>query len=343
MINLKTKYMGIEIDNPIIIGASNLVTDFDSLKKIQELGAAAIVYKSLFEEQMQLEEFQLDEKLTEFNDMHAEMITTHPKLEFAGPDEHMLNLRNARESISIPLIASINAVNTDTWISYAKLIAETGVDGIELNFYHTPSDFKKDANQIEDEQINIVKEISQNSPIPVSVKLSPDYSNILNFIQKLDKSGVNGVVLFNSFYQPDIDIHTEKHIKLYNFSNEGDYKKSLRFAGLLFENIQADICSSHGVFSGADVIRLILAGSTCVQVVSTLYKNGIPQIKKIKTELSEWMESKNYNSINEFRGKLSKTRLSNDPFVYKRAQYVNLLINSEEVFEHPSKISFKID
>lgn len=335
MKNIKTKYMGIEIDNPIIIGASNLVSDPDRLKKAEELGAAAIVYKSLFEEEMQLEEFQMDEKLTEFNDMNAEMITTHPQLEFAGPDEHLLNLRKAKESISIPLIASLNAVNTETWINYAKLIAETGVDAIELNFYHTPSDFKKEAKQIEDEQINIVKEIRKNSPIPVSVKLSPDYTNILNFIQNLDKAGVDGVVLFNSFYQPDIDISTEKHIKLYNFSNEGDYKKSLRFAGLLSENVKADICSSHGVFSGADVIKLLLAGSTCVQVVSTLYKNGMPQIEKIKKELSDWMDSKNYKSLDDFRGKLSKNKLGNDPFVYKRAQYVDLLIHSEEIFGIP--------
>ena len=327
--------MGIEIDNPIIIGASNLVNDLDKMKKAEELGAAAIVYKSLFEEELQLEEFQLDEKLTEFNDINAEMLTTHPKLQFAGPEEHLLNLRKAKESISIPLIASLNAVNTNNWISYAKLIAETGVDAIELNFYHTPSDFKKEAKQIEDEQISIVKEIRKNIIIPISVKLSPDYSNVLNFIQKLDKAGINGIVLFNSFYQPDIDINTEKHIKHYNLSNEGDYKKSLRFAGLLFDNIKADICSSHGVFTGADVIKLILAGSTCVEVVSTIFKNGLGQIDKIKKELIEWMESKNYNNIDEFRGKLSRTRLSNDPFIYKRAQYVDLLINSEEIFGKP--------
>jgi dihydroorotate dehydrogenase (fumarate) len=331
MKNLKTKYMGIEIDNPIIIGASNLVTDLDRLKKAEELGAAAIVYKSLFEEEMQLEEFQLDEKLTEFNDMNAEMLTTHPGLEFAGPEEHLLNLRKAKESLSIPLIASLNAVKTETWIKYAKSIAETGVDAIELNFYHTPSDFKKEAQEIEDEQINIVKEIRKNSTIPVSVKLSPDYTNILNFIKKLDKAGVDGVVLFNSFYQPDIDINTEKHVKLFNFSNEGDYKKSLRFAGLLFENIKADICSSHGIFTGADVIKLILSGSTCVQLVSTLYKHGLPQIGKINKQLTDWMDSKQYKSLEEFRGKLSKNKLGNDPFVYKRAQYVDLLINSEEL------------
>jgi len=333
MKNLKTKYMGIEIDNPIIFGASNMSTDLDMLKKAEELGAAAIVYKSLFEEQIQLERFQLDERLNEFNDLYAEMVTIHPNIKHAGPDEHILNLRKARESLSIPLIASLNAVNIDTWIKYAGLLSETGVNAIELNFYQTPSDFDKNAKDIEDEQINIVKEIRQNISIPISVKLSSDYSNILNFIKKLDQAGVDAFVLFNSFFQPDIDIKSEKHIKSFNLSNEGDYKKSLRYAGLLFENIKADICSSHGIFTGADVIKLILSGSSCVQVVSTLYKNGLSQISDIKKELVEWMDIKNYKSINEFRGKLSKNKLSRNPYIYKRAQYVDLLINSEEIFK----------
>jgi len=324
--------MGIELDNPIIVGASNLATNLDNLKKAEELGAAAIVYKSLFEEQIQLERFQLDERLSEFNDLYAEMITIHPHIEHAGPDEHLLNIRNAKEHLSIPLIASLNAVNNDTWLKYARLLSETGVDGIELNFYQIPSDFDKDAKDIEDEQINIVKEIKQNISIPVSVKLSPDYSNILNFIKKLDEAGVDAFVLFNSFFQPDINVTSEKHIKSFNLSNEGDYKKSLRYAGLLFENIKADICSSHGIFTGADLIKLILSGSSCVQVVSTLYKNGLSQIDNIKKELEKWMDIKNYTSIDEFRGKLSKNKLGNDPFVYKRAQYVDLLINSEEIF-----------
>lgn len=332
MINLKTKYMGIEIDNPIIVGASNLVTNLDHLKKAEELGAAAIVYKSLFEEQIQLERLQLDERLTQFNDMNAEMLTLHPQMEHAGPEEHLLNLRNAKESVSIPLIASLNAVNHETWIKYASLLGETGVDGIELNFYHVPSDFNKSAKEIEDEQINIVKEIRKNITIPVSVKLSSEYTNALNLIKNLDHSGVDAFVLFNSFFQPDIDIATEKHIKSFNFSSEKDYKSSLRYAGLLFENINADICSSHGIFSGADVVKLLLAGSTCVQVVSTLYKHGLGQIDTIKNDLIKWMESKNYQNIDEFRGKLSQNRLKGNPFVYGRAQYADLLLNSEKIF-----------
>ncbi|MDD2344804.1 MAG: dihydroorotate dehydrogenase-like protein [Bacteroidales bacterium] len=332
MKNLKTKYMGIELDNPIIIGASNMSNDLDKLKKAEEHGAAAIIFKSLFEEQIQLERLQLDEKLTEFNNLNAEMLTIHPSLKHAGPEKHLINLRNAKESLSIPVIASLNAVNYETWIKYAKLISETGVDGIELNFYQSPSDFTMDAKEIEDQQINIVNAIKKDSTIPISVKLSPNYSNILNFISKLDQIGVDAFVLFNSFFQPDIDVANEKHIKSLNYSNEGDYKKSLRYSGLLFGNIKADVCASHGVFTGADVIKLILSGATCVQGVSTFYKNDFKQITKIKNELLDWMETKNYKNLDEFRGKLSKNKLSNDSLVYKRGQYIDLLMNSENIF-----------
>lgn len=332
MKNLKTIYMGLELDNPIIMGASNMSKNIDSLKKAEELGVGAIVFKSLFEEQIQLETYQMEEKLTEFNEMNAEMITIHPNIEHAGPDEHLANLRNTKESLTIPLIASLNAVNNETWIQYARLISETGVDGIELNFYQVPSEFGKDSNEIEDAQINIVKEIKKIISIPVSVKLSSDYSNILNFIQKLDKAGVDAVVLFNSFFQPDIDIVNEKHLKTFNLSNEGDYKKSLRYSGLLFHNIEADICGTHGIFTGSDVIKLLLSGSTCVQVVSTLYKNGLGQVSSIRKELEEWMDKKGYKNIDEFRGKLSKNMLHSNPFVYKRAQYVDFLLNSDGLF-----------
>ncbi|WP_320053171.1 dihydroorotate dehydrogenase-like protein [uncultured Acetobacteroides sp.] len=332
MKNLKTKYMGIELDNPIILGACNMAKHLDVLKKAEEHGVAAIVYRSLFEEQIQLERLQMDEELTEFNDIYAEMLTIHPNIKFAGCEEHLLNIRKAKESLSIPIIASLNAINEDTWIEYAKLLCETGVDGIELNLYQSPSDFNKEAKDIEEEQINIVNKIKQNISIPVSVKLSPDYTNILNYIKKLDGVGVDAFVLFNSFFQPNIDIMKEKHVKSINYSKEGDFKQSLKYTGLLFDNIHADICSSHGVSTGEDVIKLILSGSSCVQVVSTVYKHGLTQIGTIKKELEDWMDRKNYSSIEEFRGKLSKNKLDSNSFVYRRAQYVDLLMNSENIF-----------
>ena len=324
--------MGIEIDNPIVAGASNLVGKPDNLKKLEEAGIGAIVYKSLFEEQIQLENLQFDEKINEFNDIYAEMLTMHPQLDYTGAEEHLLNLRNAKESISIPLIASLNAVNIETWVEYAKLIAQTGVDGIELNFYPSQLDLNREASDIEKEQLLIVTEIKKNIAIPVSVKLSPDYTNTLNHIKKLDDLGINTFVLFNSFFQPDIDIEHEKHIKKYNFSHQGDYKKSLRYSGLLYQKIKAEICSSRGIFTGEDVIKLILSGATSVQVVSTLYKNGIAQVSKMRNEIEAWMERKGYENLDDFRGKLSNGKLEKNPFVYKRAQYVDLIINAENIF-----------
>lgn len=335
MKKLRTKYMGIELDNPIIIGASNMATNLETLKKSEDAGAAAVVYKSLFEEQIQLEKFKMEEDLTEFDEMNAEMRTLHPKIEHAGPEEHLLNIRRAKESLNIPIIASLNAINSDTWIEYARLLSETGVNAIELNFYQSPSDLDKDAKEIEDQQVYIVKEIKQNSSIPVSVKLSSEYTNVLNIIKRMDQAGADAFVLFNAFFMPDIDVSNEKHKKLFNLSNKGDYKKSLKSTGILYDNIKADICASHGIHNGNDAIRLLLAGASCLQVVSTIYKNGFSQVNEIKNKLAEWMNTKNYQSIEEFKGKLSKNNIKGDPLVYKRAQYADLLINSEEIFKSP--------
>lgn len=337
MSNLRTKFMGIELSNPIILGASNLIRDTDTLKKAEDRGVGAVVFKSLFEEQIQLESYQLDEKLNEFNDLYYEMVTMHPHIEHAGPEEHLNKIRKARESVSIPLIASLNAVKMETWIKYAKLLSETGVDGIELNFYQIPVDFNKTAADIEDEQLSVLKEVRSNITIPVSVKLSPEYSSILNFIKKLDDAGADSFVLFNSFFQPDINVEKQKHIRTTHFSNPGEYKKALRYAGLLFGNIKADICSSNGVYRGDDVVRLLLSGATCVQVVSAVYKNGLSHIHTMKQELEDWMDGKGYKSIDEFRGKLSKNSLGNDPFIYKRAQYVDILLNTDELLNGGTK------
>lgn len=323
--------MGIELSNPIILGSSNLIRNTDTLRKAEDLGVAAVVYKSLFEEEIQLESFQLDEKLNEYNDLYYEMLTIHPHLEHAGPEEYLNNLRKAVESVSIPVIASLNAVNMETWIKYAKLLSETGVAGIELNFYQIPLDFNKSAMEVEDEQLETLKEIRKNISKPLSVKLSPEYSNILNFVKKLDHAGADSFVLFNSFFQPDINIENEIHVRTTHLSNIGDYKKSLRYAGLLHGNIKADICSSNGIFRGEDVVRLLLSGATCVQVVSAVYKNGLSHIGRMKHELEEWMDRKDYDNIDEFRGKLSKNSLGADPFIYRRAQYVDILLNSDEL------------
>jgi dihydroorotate dehydrogenase (fumarate) len=332
MADLSTKYLGLNLKNPIVVGANNLSADLEKLKKLEEAGAAAVVYKSLFEEQIQLERAQLDEELTEFDERHPEMIKTHPNVEHSGPEEHLHNLEKAKSTLGIPLIASLNAVYKETWVEYVKKIEQTGVDGLELNFYHIPHSFEKGSKSVEDEQIEILKGIKKNVSIPISVKLSPFYTNVLNVIRRMDEAEVNGFVLFNRFFEPEINIEKEEHRFPFNLSSKGDYKLPLRYAGLLYNNIKGDICSSTGVFTGRDVIRMILAGADCTQVVSTIYINKFEQIGKMLDEMENWMEDKNYKTLDDFRGILSRDQVK-DPFVYKRAQYVDILMNPEEIIK----------
>lgn len=334
MSNLETSYMGIHLKSPVIFGACELTSKTDVLKKAEQKGVGAVVYKSIFEEQIQMDNLMHDELLEEYNDIHAEMVTNHPNVDRSEIEYYLHQLRTAKESISVPVIASLNAVNDSSWIKYAKLIEQTGVDGIELNLYQIPTSFDLDAATIEKNQIELVSKIKNSLSIPVSVKLSPDYTNVLNFAQQLDNVGVDALVLFNAFFQPDIAIEKEKHKKAFNLSNRGDYKKSLRYAGMLHGRIKADICSSLGVFNGEDVIKLLLSGTSCVQVVSAVYKYGTSVISEINRTLTEWMERRGYSSIEEFRGKLSDSVINkNDSMIiYKRAQYIDLLLNSDNVF-----------
>lgn len=330
--NLKTTYMGIELKSPIILGACNMSDDIDKLKKAEENGVGAIVFKSLFEEQIQLERLQFEERLTQYDHIHAQMITTHPRVEYADSEKHLVNLRKVKEKLSVPIIASLNAVHEESWLEYATELASTGVDGLELNLYQVPLDFDKDAREIEESQINIVRKIKEKISLPISVKLSSDYTNVLGFIKKMDEVGVDGLVLFNSFFQPDIDVDSEKHKKIFNLSQKGDYRKSLRYAGLLYGNIKADVCSSRGIFTGNEVVKHLLSGAACIQMVSAVYKKGLEEISVANNQLSDWMKSKGYNSIDEFRGKLSQNNLGADSLVYRRAQYVDLLLTSENIF-----------
>ncbi len=332
MINLKTTYLGLELKNPIIIGASNLVSDASNLKAAEASGAAAIVFKSLFEEQIQLESYHLDNQMEEYNNRNAEMIKLFPDITHSGPQEHLHKLRKAKESVGIPVIASLNAVYHESWVEYAKLIEDTGVDALELNFYSIPKDFNKDEKEIIAEQLAVVKEIKRTLNIPVSVKLSPYYTNVLKFITELDKAGVNGLVLFNRMFQPDIDLEKEEHFSPFNLSSENDNRIALRFAGLLFGRVKANICSNSGIMDGKDVIKAVMAGADAVQVVSTLYKHKLNHISVMLDEINEWMKMKKYNSLKDFKGKLSEKN-TKDPFVYKRAQYIDLLLKSEDLLK----------
>jgi dihydroorotate dehydrogenase (fumarate) len=333
MPSLRTTYMGVELRNPVIAGASSMTSNVTTVKALERAGAGAIVISSLFEEQIQLEGFKLEEDLTEYDNLHPEMITVFPKLEHAGPEEHLMWVRRAKEAVTIPVFASLNAVNPDTWVEYAQLLEQTGVDGLELNFYAVPTDFDRDAATVEAEQAATVRAVKEAVSIPIAVKLSSYYTNPLHFIARLDSEGVGALVLFNRFFQPTIDVNDERHVSRLRLSPDGEYGLPLRFAGLLHGRIKADVCASSSIFGGEDVVRMLLAGATCVQVVSTLYKNRIPQMAALVEFLQGWMAAKGYETVDDFRGKLSYGRGS-DRWAYTRAQYVKLLLKPELLQRH---------
>ena len=323
--------MGIELKNPVIVGACNLVENKDNLKRMEAAGAAAIVYKSLFEEQIQLESLQMTDQLEEYTERHAEMQSLFPDIEHAGPEEYLMNLKMAINSVDIPVFGSLNCINHESWIDYAKKIENIGAKGIEINLYHVPSDFEIVGNAIINEQLDIVEAIKKEIKIPIAVKLSPYYTNPLFVIKEMDKRGANAFVLFNRLFQPEIDIDQEAMHFPYNLSHSDDNRFPLRIAGMLYGDLKAQICSSRGIFSGEDVVAMLLAGADTVQVVSTLYKNKIEQLSAILTDVERWMDKKGYKKIDDFRGKMSMKNIQ-DPFAYKRAQYVDILMKSEEIF-----------
>ncbi len=325
MANLSTTYLGISLKNPLIAGACNLSMDTDVAKKMEDAGVSAIVFKSLFEEQVNLESLQMEEELNEYVERHAEMISLFPTVKHAGPEEHLEKLRKLKEEVAIPVIGSLNCVNAETWSEYAVQMAETGVDALELNFYASPGNFDTPSKEMEEEQIRIVREVKEKVKLPVSVKLSPFYTNLLHLIKRMDEDGAAGFVLFNRLFQPDVDLSAQEHSFPFNLSQPMDYRLPLRYAGLLYKQINGSICSNTGIFTGEDIVRMLLAGANAVQVVSAIYKHKVPHLGKMIKELEAWMDDKGYKSVDDFHGKLSKAEVE-DPYAYQRAQYVDLLM-----------------
>ena len=331
-INLSTHYGGLSLKNPIVIGASNLVTEPNNLIKLEQAGAAAIVYKSLFEEQIELEALNLDQTLENYKGWDAEHDSFFPKAKHAGPAEHLMQLKEAKRSLSIPVIGSLNCIHDETWVQFAQEMESTGIDALELNFYTHPSDFETTSASIESGQIETLRRVRHAIKIPVFVKLSPFYTNALQLVHRMDNAGSNGYVLFNRLFQPDIDIDKVEHYYPYNFSSENDGRLALRYAGLLYKKTMGSIVANTGVLTGKDVVKMLLAGADAVQVVSCVYKKGINHIATMLEELEAWMKKNEYATIASFKGKLSKENLT-DPFAYKRAQYVDILMKSD-VFVH---------
>ena len=325
MADLRTTYMGVPLANPIVVGASSLSRKVDTIRQLEDAGAGGLVIKSLFEEQIQAEAEAFHERLTQYDNSFVEAVSMFPNIEHGGPKQHLYWIEQTRRQVRMPLFASLNCINRETWVSYARQLAETGVDGLELNFYSPPLDPTVTAADIEAREIETLAEVREAVRIPIAVKLHPYYTSLMNVAARFQEVGAQGLVLFNRLFQPDIDLDREQKIAQVQLTHPGDSLVPLRWTALLSQRLEVDLIASTGVDSGADVARMILAGAAAVQVVSTLYRHGPKHIGTMQNELQAWMEGRGYATLGDFRAKLARPKLS-DAWSFERGQYIKALI-----------------
>ncbi len=321
MADLSTSYMGINLRNPLIVGSSGLTNSLESLREIDKKGAGAVVLKSLFEEQIKLE----IRKVFSFEDVQSNYTEAEDYIRnYARAhtlDEYSKLIQEAKKSLSIPVIASINCVSPSEWPSFAKDIQNSGADALELNVFVLPSNIDMESHNIEQVYFDIIDIVKSQLSIPVSLKISHQFSGLGNIAKKLSWTGIKGLVLFNRFFNPDIDIHNFNLKPSNIYSSPEEITNSLRWVAILSDRIQCDLCASTGIHDGSGLIKQLLAGAKAGQVCSTLYQNGLDRIENIISDLNKWMEQYNFEKIEDFRGKLSYKE-SEDPSIYHRVQFM---------------------
>jgi dihydroorotate dehydrogenase (fumarate) len=323
MINLSTSFAGLELKNPIIVGSSGLTNSTNDIKKLAASGAAAVVLKSLFEEEI------IREMQATYSSMSSEGYIYPETLDFYeyldGHEESTTKyldlITNTKKEVDIPVIASINCITSSQWTYFPKQIENSGADALELNIFILPSDLKRSAQENERVYYDIINEVLKNVKIPVIVKLSFYFSNLASFLQDISKTGIKGLVLFNRFYNPDFDLNTMEITSGAVLSSPSELFLSLRWVAIMAERVSCDLAASTGVHDGKALIKQLLAGAHAVEIASVLYKNGNAQIEAMLKEVENWMKDKGYGSINEFRGQLSQAK-SDNPAAYERVQFM---------------------
>lgn len=319
--DLTTTYLGLKLKNPLIISSSKITKEFDSIKFCAEMGAGAIVTKSIFEEQLLVDSNLLKDQDSKYHDF-PEAIQQIQKYSTEFGMKNLLELiSDVKAKLDIPVIASINCVTDSEWTNYASKFEEAGADAIELNIAFIP--FTKDitCTEINERYYNILKSVKKNVNIPVSIKLGSYFTNIVGMTHQLDAKGVDGLVLFNRFYRPDINIETEEVIKTNILSGESEATMALRWVALLANELNCDISAGTGIHTGSEVIKQLLVGAKTTQLCSTLFKNGISYIETILFEMEKWMKRKGYDKISDFNGNIQK-KYGNDISKFERIQFL---------------------
>jgi len=325
-IDIRVKYLGLSLRSPLVPSASPLSADIGNIKKFEDVGAGAVVLPSVFEEQIQKEDEELEKHLSAGTESFAEATTFFPTpKEFKlGPDQYLELIRKAKESVRIPVIASLNGSSPGGWTDYAKKIQEAGADALELNIYYIPTDGKLRSSAIESSYIDILTLVRKSVNIPIAVKLSPFFTSMVNMAKRLTKAGADGLVLFNRFYQPDINLETLEVENSVLLSTPQARRVPLRWIAILYGQVKADLAATSGIHSGHDALKMLMAGATITMMCSALLKNGINHIQTVEKEMVEWMEKHEYESVEQLRGCLSQKKCP-DPSAFERAQYIRAL------------------
>ncbi|MFL6275918.1 MAG: dihydroorotate dehydrogenase-like protein [Blastocatellia bacterium] len=324
--DLRTEYLGLTLKNPIVPSSSPLSYTIDSIRRLEDAGAAAVVMYSLFEEQITSESYNLDYYLSHGTDSYAESLSYFPEIEHynVGPDKYLELIRKAKETVDIPIIGSLNGVSTGGWIDYAGMIEEAGADALELNVYYIPTSTYLMGAEVEYIYTDILRDVKNRVEIPVAMKLSPYFSSPANMAQRLCEGGANGLVLFNRFYQPDFDLESLEVVPSLHLSTSDDLRLPLRWVAILYGHVPVDFAITSGVHTYQDTLKALMAGARCVMMAAELLQNGVGRIAKILTEMREWMEGHEYESVEQMIGSMSQQHVI-EPAAFERANYMKAL------------------
>ncbi len=324
--DLTTKYLGMTLKTPLVASASPLSEDIDKIKKLEDAGIGAVVLHSLFEEQIRLEQEEYNYHTTQGTEAFAESLSYFPEVEDykLGPELYLEHIQKAKTAVNIPIIASLNGSSLGGWTDYAKEMESAGADAIELNIYYIPTEFDMAGSEIEQQYIDILKAVKEAVKIPVALKLSPFFSNFSNMAKRFDEAGADALVLFNRFYQPDIDLDEYEVTPNLLLSQSNAMRLPMRWIAILKDNIKADLAATSGIHTGTDVIKMLLVGANVTMLCSSLLKHGIDHVKNIEEHMKQWMREKEYNSVSELQGSMSQKKTA-DPASFERAQYMKAL------------------
>ncbi len=326
MSDLTTSYLGLTLKNPLVASPSPLCQELGSIRQMEDAGAAAVVLHSLFEEQLTLESQDLDHFLTQGTESFAEALSYYPDLGQyqMGPDAYLEHIRKAKAAVKIPVIGSLNGVSTGGWISYAKKIEQAGADGLELNVYYLPTDPGMSGTQVEQMYADLVRDVRASVKIPVAVKLGPYFSALASMARRLDQAGANGLVLFNRFYQPDLDLERLEVTPNLVLSRPDELRLRLTWVGILYGRIKADMAVTGGVHTAEDAIKAMMVGARVAMMTSALLRQGIGHLKTVRDGMLDWMEKHEYASIRQMQGSMSQKSVA-EPAAFVRANYMKVL------------------